>query len=98
MLALFIGSEADGEDECQIGVADLRWRRWKRRGTLNQVESLSVEKCRPGALDDPAARDVAMPINGKSETDYTLHAARLWRIALKACKARHERLLPTCSR
>jgi hypothetical protein len=40
---LFTGSEVDRENECQIGVGNVRWRRWQRRGALDHRERLVVQ-------------------------------------------------------
>ena len=76
-LMFFTGSEADGENECQIGVGGLGRRRWKRRGAIEQGKRLGVEQCRSGGFLNPAAHDVALPIDGERETDHSLGRIRL---------------------
>ena len=90
--------EADRDNKREFVVGDLGWRWWKRSGALDQVERRGIEKGRPGALYDPAAHQVAMPIDAEGETDYTLDAAGLRRILLKPRQARHQRFLPTSGR
>ena len=81
----------------EIVAGYIGWRRRKWRGSLDQVERLGIENGLPGTLDNPAAHNSAMAINGKGETDHTLNPARLGWIALQLCKACHQRLLPTRS-
>ena len=68
--------EADRDDERELTVGDLGWRWWKRSGALDQVERRGI-RGRPG--DDPAAHQVALPINAECKTDHALNAERLRR-------------------
>jgi hypothetical protein len=67
-LTFFTGREADGEDECQIGVGDLCRGRWKRRGASEQGKRLGIERGGSGSLLNPAAHDVALPIDCERDT------------------------------
>jgi hypothetical protein len=90
----FTGSEADRENEFQIGVGDLGRRRWKRRGTSQQGERLGVEHGGSGSFLNPAGHDVALPIDGEGETDHPLGRIRLRGVSVVARQTCQQRLVP----
>ena len=93
-LVFFTSSEADRENECQIGVSDLGRRRWKRRGTSQQGERLGIEHGGSGGFLNPAGHDVALPIDGKGETDHPLGRVGLRWVSVVACQTCQQRLMP----
>jgi hypothetical protein len=86
--------QADRHNERGVAVGNIGRRR-KGRGSRDQVEGFGIENGRSRTLDDPAAHNATMVINCKGEIDHTSKAARLCRIPLRLCEARHQRLLPT---
>ena len=90
----FTSAEADREKEFQIGVSDLGRRRWKRRGTSQQGERLSIEHVGSGGFLNPAGHDVALPIDGEGETDHPFGRIGLRWVSVVARQTCQQRLVP----
>ena len=88
-------SETDWKDESEIAIGNRgrRGRQW--RGTCEQGKRLSIERRRAGTLDDLAVHHVTLSIDTEAEINDARRALGLLRIALEACKASDDGLLPS---